>query len=314
MNYRLTILGSHSARPMIDKHPSAQVLQINPSELFLIDCGEGTQVQLLRYGIKAMRISRIFISHLHGDHYLGLLGLLDTYALSGRSADLHIYAPPMLEEVIKLHCKISKYPMPYRIVFQSVVADQARIIYSDTYIVVSTVVLQHSATPCTGFVFQQQPLQRRMLRAKILQYDIPNAAIKHIKAGNDYTLPNGTRIPNDELTDAPRAPHSYAYCSDTAYAPDIIPHIAGVSVLYHEATYLQDRAHKAAERGHSTAAQAAQIAQAAQVGRLLIGHFSAAYHDYSAFLTEARPYFSPTYLATEGSAFEFIDPTWQPTT
>lgn len=308
MGFKLTILGSNSARPILARRPSAQVLQIN-EELFLIDCGEGTQLQMLKYGIKASKINRIFISHLHGDHYLGLVGLLDTLALSERKAPMYIYGPPMLEQIIALHHQISGFRAPYPIIFQALTADQSCVIYETTELNVSTVVLSHRV-PCTGFVFREKPLQRRILKSKIIEYNIPFADIPSLKQGNNYTLPNGQTLPNSELTDANRAPYSYAYCSDTAYSIDILPSIEKVSVLYHEATYLDDKAAKAVARGHSTAKEAASIALQANAKRLILGHYSSSYQDISLFLTESRPIFPQSYLAIEGKVYDFGNEEW----
>jgi len=308
MGFKLTILGSNSARPILARRPSAQILQAN-QETFLIDCGEGTQLQMIKYGIKSSKINHIFISHLHGDHYLGLIGLLDTLALSGRTTPMHIYGPPMLEKVLDLHHQISGFPSPYPIVFHPLIADQSRIIYETPELTVSTLVLSHRI-PCTGFVFREKNLARRLLKAKTLEYNIPFTDFHDIKKGNDYTLPNGIVILNHELTDANRPPYSYAYCSDTAYFPDILPHIQNVSVLYHEATYLQDKISKAAIRGHATAQEAAAIALQANAERLILGHFSSSYQDLNPFLTEARPTFAQTYIAIEGKTFDFKDKEW----
>lgn len=308
MGFKLTILGSNSARPILARRPSAQVLQIN-EELFLIDCGEGTQLQMLKYGIKMSKINHIFISHLHGDHYLGLLGLLDTLALLERKSPIYIYGPPMLEQTIALHHQISGFPSPYPIIFQGLTANHSRVIYETTALSISTVALLHRI-PCTGFVFREKPLSRRILKSKLIEYDIPFADIPNIKQGNDYTLPNGRILPNNELTDANRAPYSYAYCSDTAYFTDILPAIEKVSVLYHEATYLEDKAHKAAPRGHSTAKEAASIALQANAKRLILGHYSSSYQDISPFLTESRSIFEQSYLAIEGKVYDFENKQW----
>jgi ribonuclease Z len=302
MTFELTILGSNSAKPVFDRHPSAQALQID-NQIYLIDCGEGTQMQLTRYGVRNGKINHIFISHLHGDHYLGLIPLLDSFALNSRTATLHLYAPPDLKRAIDLHYDISNGKLPYELAFHPTQDKQAQLILDSNRLQVYSFPLQHGRLPCTGFLFAEKKLPRRIIAHKIAQYQIPFTQINDIKNGADFTTSDGTIIPHAELTTENRVPYSYAYCSDTAYTETILPHIAGVDLLYHESTYLHDLAQKALERGHSTAQQAAQIALKAGAKRLIIGHYSSKYADLQPFENEARAVFPFTDLAIEGKCF-----------
>lgn len=300
--FELTILGSNSAKPVFDRHPSAQALQIN-QEIYLIDCGEGTQSQLTRYGVRRSKINHIFISHLHGDHYLGLLPLLDSFALDSRSTPLHLYAPPGLKRVIDLHHEVSNGRLPYELVFYPVHAEHSTVILDTPQLSVSTLPLCHGRLPCTGFLFAEKTLPRKIIAEKIAQYEIPFDHINDIKNGDNFTTAQGIVIPHNELTIPNRAPYSYAYCSDTTYTETILPYIQGVNILYHEATYLKNLTQKAFERGHSTAEQAAQIALKAEAQHLIIGHYSSKYKDLQPFTEEARAIFPHTDLAIEGRRY-----------
>ncbi len=307
MAVKLTVLGVNSASPAYGRHPSAQVLQVN-EQLFLIDCGEGTQMRLNTFRIKSSKIRYIFITHMHGDHYLGLPALIDSFNLSGRTKALDIYGPPDLLKVLELHWSITgktQAQLPFPLSFHPVLADESSLLLETEAIEVSSVVLEHGIA-CTGFVFRQKPNDRKMIGEKIETYNIPYTAIPSIKKGADFVQEDGTIIPNKELTLDPLPPASYAYCSDTAYSESIVPHIKGVDVLYHEATYLKDKSLVALERGHSTAEQAAMIAQLAEVKYLLLGHFSSRYYELSPFLREARAIFPNTHLAEEGSTYELV--------
>ncbi len=303
--FSVTILGSNSAMPVYDRHPSAQVLNIN-EQLYLIDCGEGTQIQLQKYNIRPSKINHIFISHLHGDHYLGLVPLLDTFALLGRTAPIHLYGPPLLIKVIDLHRTINGWTIddaPYKIHFHPLDPLNSELILDSKKLIVKSIPMNHRV-PCTGFLFEEKPKERKMLAEKITTFNIPYTAIPNIKKGADYTTTEGKVIPNEELTVPPPPTRSYAYCSDTAYNESILPIIKGVDLLYHEATYLEDRAELAAPRGHSTAKEAALIAQKAGVKKLLLGHFSSRYHELHPFVEEAKTVFEHSKLATEGHVFE----------
>lgn len=303
MSFSLTILGANSAQPAYGRHPTAQIISLK-NRNFLVDCGEGTQIQLSKYHIKRSKIDHIFISHLHGDHFWGLFPLLDSMMLAGRKKTLHLYAPAGIWEFKKLYRQLSgNFDYTYPIVFHELHADESRIILETDAYTVSTIILEHRM-PCTGFLFQEKPADRKMIGTKIEAYQIPYTQIPGIKKGANFTLPNGTIIPNNELTLPPPAPVSYAYCSDTAYTESILPIIQNATLLYHEATYLEDMKSVAKERGHATAKEAATIAQKANVGQLIIGHFSSRYHDLNPFLQEAQTIFANTALAEEGTVFE----------
>lgn len=300
MTFTVTILGSSSAKPAYDRHPSAQVLQCG-NDLYLIDCGEGTQMQMQRFNINPFKITHIFISHLHGDHYLGLLPLLDSLMLNNRTKPLYLFAPEDCMRAIVLHRQISahNYQPDYELIFQPTQAQAPEVIVDNKYLTVTTLPLQHGL-PCTGFLFKQKQAHRKMIGTAIEKYQIPYHLIPDIKKGADYTTPQGMVIPNNLLTTLPPAPLSYAYCSDTAYSEPLIPLVKGVDVLYHESTYLSDMQEVAPLRGHSTSIDAAKIARAASVGKLFLGHFSPRYDRLHHYLHEARPFFPDTYLATEG--------------
>lgn len=305
MKFQLTILGSSSATPVRNRFPSSQLLNIN-EKLFLIDCGEATQIQLLRYGLKASRIDHIFISHMHGDHYFGLPGLLSTLHLNGRTRPLHLYGPPELMEIVRLTLDYSETQLRYPLEFYHVDAREPMQVLETTEITVETIIMNHRI-PCTGFLFREKPRLPNIRREKIAELQIPPPAIAAIKHGEDFTLPDGRVISNEELTIPPRPSRAYAYCSDTLVKPDIIPQITGVDLLYHEATFTSDMLERAGETFHSTAAQAAGIALEAGVKKLIIGHFSARYRELSSLLEEARAVFPATDLAKEGEVFQVDD-------
>ena len=302
MTFALTVLGSSSATPIYDRHPTSQLLNVR-EKLFLIDCGEGTQSQLMRYRIKFKRIKHIFISHLHGDHYLGLMGLLSTMHLQGRTTELHLYGQEDLMDIIEMQLRFSNTVLNYNLIFHPTRYYIANNIYEDEDIVVRTIILNHRI-PCTGFLFKEKQKPRKLRINKIQHYNIPFKFYKDIKNGQDYSLPNGDVIKNDELTLPPRKPRSYAYCSDTIYDESIVENIKNVDLLYHEATFLHELAERAKATYHTTSLQAAQIAEKAGAKKLLIGHFSARYKDLSPLLEEAKTVFSNTELALEGKTFE----------
>lgn len=299
---QLTILGINSAKPVRDRHPSAQILNIH-ERLLLIDCGEGTQMQLLKYRIKAAKISHIFISHLHGDHYLGLIPLLDSFNLDNRTAPIYLYAPPNLQRVMQLHLEVSGAHFGFPVHFYPLRYDQPELIAELPSFTVKSIPLAHYRTPCTGFVFREKTPELHILPEKIAQYQIPNACIKGIKQGKDFVTSQGICIPNKELTKPGRQALAYAYCSDTAYTESILPHLTNIQLLYHEATYLDDCEYLAQQRGHSTAKQAASIAQKAGVQQLLIGHFSSRYGSLQGFADEAQSIFPQTFIAEEGKKY-----------
>lgn len=297
--FDIHILGCGSALPTLRHWPSAQLVNIR-EKLFLIDCGEGTQVQFRRSRQKFSRLSAIFVSHLHGDHIFGLIGLLSTFSLAGRTAPLHIYAHAELETLMQPWLEFFCKGIEFDVVFHAHPTDGApHIIYDDRSVSVTAFPLRHRV-PCCGFLFQEKATLPHIRRDMIDFLNIPRYAINSIKEGADWTDAEGTVWPNDRLV-VPAAPaRSYAYCSDTCFLPEIVPIIRDVDVLYHEATFGTEYAARAQETLHSTAAQAAQIAQAAEVGRLVIGHYSSRYEDETPLLLEAQAVFPDTELAKEG--------------
>ena len=301
MIFEVSILGSSSATPIYQRHPTAQVLNIH-ERLFLVDCGEGTLIQLNRYKIKFHRINHIFISHLHGDHYLGVLGLLSTMHLQGRTIPINLFCPPQLKEIIEIQLKYSETILRFPINYYLLDSKNREVIFSDDDIEVSTIILNHRI-PCTGFLFKEKPRFRKLIKDQLQKYSIPVTAYQDLKNGLDYVDQNGRVIANSIVTSDPRKPRSYAFCSDTCYDENILPTINMVDLLYHEATFLSDKEERAKETYHSTAAQAATIAKKANVSRLIIGHFSARYKNLYPLLDEAKEVFAETTLAMEGDVF-----------
>ena len=301
MIFEVSILGSSSATPIYQRHPTAQVLNIH-ERLFLVDCGEGTLIQLNRYKIKFHRINHIFISHLHGDHYLGVLGLLSTMHLQGRTIPINLFCPPQLKEIIEIQLKYSETILRFPINYYLLDSKNREVLFSDDDIEVSTIILNHRI-PCTGFLFKEKPRFRKLIKDQLQKYSIPVTAYQDLKNGLDYVDQNGRVIANSIVTSDPRKPRSYAFCSDTCYDENILPTINKVDLLYHEATFLSDKEERAKETYHSTAAQAATIAKKANVSRLIIGHFSARYKNLYPLLDEAKEVFAETTLAMEGDVF-----------
>lgn len=295
--FDIHILGCGSALPTTRHQASSQVLNIR-EKLFMIDCGEGTQVQLRHSRLRFNRLNHIFISHLHGDHCFGLLGLISTFGLLERTADLHIYCHADLEKLLVPHIDFFCKGMSYRVIFHPFSTDRAAVIYNDRSVSVETIPLRHRLPTC-GFLFREKPTPRHILREMTDFYQIPVCMMNRLKNGEDYILPTGERIPNERLTSPPAPIRSYAYCSDTCYLPRITEQIKGVDLLYHEATFAESEAPRAKQTLHSTARQAAQIASQAQARRLMIGHFSARYDNEELLLTEAQEIFPHTILAHE---------------
>ena len=296
--FDLHILGCGSALPTMRHQATSQVLNIR-EKLFMIDCGEGTQVQLRRSRLKFSRLNHIFISHLHGDHCFGLIGVISTFGMLERTADLHIYSHPdliaLLQSQIDFFCK----GMSYDVVFHPFNPKARDIIYDDRSVSVETIPLHHRMPTC-GFLFREKPTPNHIKREMIDFYQIPVWMINRIKNGEDFITEEGQTIPNEWLTTPSVPPRSYAYCSDTAYLPEIIPYIHQVDLLYHEATFKDADAARAHETFHSTAKEAATIARDAEVKRLLIGHYSARYEDLLPLKQEAVKIFPETTLAKEG--------------
>lgn len=296
----LTILGNNSAIPAFGRNPTAQVLQ-NLDECFLIDCGEGTQLQLTRYKIKRSKINHIFISHLHGDHYFGLIGLISSMGLQGRTTDLYVYAPALLENILLLQFEAAKTTLPFTLHFKAL--DGEGIIYQGSKITVESFTVSHRID-CWGFLFREKKNPRKLDPDRVKSYEIPASFYDALQKGSDYTTKKGTIIPNEEVTIPNTAGRSYAYCADTIYDESIALKVQQVDVIYHEATYLKDLEERAAARFHSTTTQAASIALKAGASRLLIGHFSSKYELLDEFLSEACEVFPQTELALEGLCFK----------
>ncbi len=301
--FRLTILGSSGAMPTSKRLTSAQLLK-HSNRLFLLDCSEGTQILMKRLKIPLMKINHIFISHLHGDHYLGLPGLLFTMHLLGRNNELNIYSPPGLKKIIEIQFDICNLKTSYEITFHEI-EQGGSVIYNDPTIKIETIEMSHSI-PTYGFLFSEKPLERNIKKKYVDKYDIPVDQILQIKAGSSYTTPKGEVLANEELTITPPQPRSYAFCSDTSYTEKFIDQINGVDMIYHEATFMKDFAETAKEKHHSTTTEAATIALKAGAKKLLVGHYSARYDNNTLkhYLKEARDIFPNTLLAEEGKVFE----------
>lgn len=300
--FKLTILGCSSATPTSKRHPTSQVLNIGNS-YFLIDCGEGTQIQLRKYKIKFQRINHIFISHLHGDHYLGLMGFLMSMHLLGRTEELHLYCKAELKEIIDIQLKHSQTGLCYPIIYHPLKYDESEIIYENDKLTVETILLSHRIPTC-GFLFKEKSLLRSIIKEKLDEYNIPIEKIPGIKAGNDFITEKGILVPNKELTEEPPMPKAYAYCSDTCYMDSVAEKVKGVDLLYHEATFMNDRKERAKETFHSTTIDAGNIAKKANVKKLLIGHYSARYKELEPMLAETKTVFENSFLAHEGDTHQ----------
>lgn len=300
---KLTILGCYAATPRTFTNPTAQVLEIR-NRLFLIDCGEGTQVQLRKNKIKFSKINHVLISHLHGDHFFGLIGLLSTFALLNRTNDLHIYGPKGIKEIICLQLKLSNSWTSYGLVFHELESTESEVIFEDETVIVKTIPLNHRIYT-NGFLFQEKLRERKINSVAVQNYEIDKCYYQNIKNGKDIRLDNGLVIANELLSLDPIPPLSYAFCSDTSYSETIIPIINQVDVLYHEATFLESELVLAQKTMHSTAIQAATIALKANVKQLIVGHYSTRYENISDFKTEAETVFLNVTLADDGKSFDF---------
>jgi ribonuclease Z len=299
--FELTILGSNSAIPIHGRHHTAQYLKIQ-NHHFLIDCGEGTQLQLQHYGLKAQRLEAIFISHLHGDHYLGLVGLLSSLHLQGRTKDLHLFGPHQLSEIITTQLRYSQTTFRYPLHFHPLNMDDGQVIFENNKFSVTTIPLQHRI-PCVGFIFQEKP-HPLIINKEKLPVDISFQEMAGLKKGVDILDDSGNVMYKaKDLTHRRKKSRSYAYCSDTLYVPALAKTLKDVDILYHEATFLTEKELKATNTYHATAGQAAQLAKDATVGKLLIGHFSARYKNLIPLQEEARKIFKKSYLAIEGHTF-----------
>ncbi len=300
--FSVTILGSGSATPTLHRFPTSQVVRLN-EQLYLIDCGEGTQIQLRKFGFKLGKINHIFISHLHGDHIFGLPGLISSLALHGKKGELHIYAhsdlPAMMEGMMKFmneatDLKVTYHPLNFK---------RNSILFEDRKIRISSFPLKHRI-PCCGFLFQELAPELHLDKRALKIYDIPVSQRLNIKNGADLTLPDGSVIPNCDLTLPPSPTRSYAFCTDTIFRKEILPTIEGVNLLYHEATFASDLAALAKKTFHTTSSQAAEMAKSAEVKKLIIGHFSSRYKNISQLVEEARAIFPETYDVNDGDTFE----------
>ena len=296
--FELHIIGCGSANPTQKHMPACQVLSTH-GKMFMIDCGEGTQTRFAKMRLSMKRVGHIFISHAHADHCLGLPGLICTMSLLGRTSQLHIHAPQELESFLQSAIQLFCPNLEFEVLFHTVDTTKHQMVYEDRSIEVWSLPLRHRV-PCCGYLFREKPGQRHILRDIIDMYEIPVCQINNIKAGMDWTMPDGTIIPNERLTTAPTPTRSYAYCSDTTPLPSLVPMIKGVDLLYHEATFDAENEFRACQTFHSTTIEAAQIARDAEVGRLLIGHYSSRMHDEQQMLSEAQQIFPQTLLSNEG--------------
>ena len=302
MSFKLTILGSNSAVPLIDRNPTSQLLNVN-ERFFLIDCGENTQVQLRKYGLSFQRIHHIFISHLHGDHYFGLIGLITSMHLLGRKKELHLYAHEQLKEIINIQLSASNTDLSFPLFFHNLSTNSEAILFEDDLITISNFLLDHTLN-CSGFIFKEKKYKRRLDRKKIEYFNIHYNFFTSLMKGRDY-IKDDVMIKNSELTRDPEFFHSYAFCSDTSFSKEIISRVKNIDVLYHETTFAKDVLERARETGHSTTHQAGQIAKRAKAKLLITGHYSQRYTDLSILLEETKEVFQNSMLSYSGMTFDF---------
>ncbi len=299
----ITILGCHSATPTVSQHPTAQVLEMK-GHLFLVDCGEGTQMQLRKYKVKFSRIRHIFISHLHGDHFYGLVGLISTFLLLGRKAELHIYGPKGIKQAILLLLKLGNAYTNYPLYFHELEKTSPQLIFENEKVSVETIPLNHRVYT-NGFLFKEKPDDRKLNVEAARKLNIDLSYYHKIKQGFDVENKAGKLIANKEITFDPPPPKSYAYCTDTAYNPSMVTQIEGATVMYHESTFLEEHQHLCEKTKHSTAKEAAVIAKKANVGTLILGHYSGRYRNKELFRKEAQEIFENVELAEDGKTFSF---------
>jgi ribonuclease Z len=300
--FGLTILGNNSAIPAFDRHPTAQALTYE-DQIYLIDCGEGTQIQLGRYKIKRSKIHHIFISHLHGDHYFGLIGLLTSMGLMNREHPLHLYGPPMLYEIVTMQLKAAGTHLPFPLEFHPIT--KAGVLHEGAKMQISCFPVKHRI-PCFGFRFKEKKLPRKLLLQEAHSLHIPPSFFHHLQLGEDYITPDGIRIANERVTSPNPPGRVYAYSADTIYDEGLATFVSGANLLYHETTYLDEMQERAAQRYHTTTKQAAHLATKAGVKSLIIGHFSSKYESLQPFLTEAAEVFPNTRLAIEGVTYRVL--------
>ncbi|MBK0383236.1 ribonuclease Z [Pedobacter sp. SD-b] len=298
MKFEVTILGSSSATPIFHRNPTSQILNVN-EKLLMIDCGEGTQQQMLRFGIKYHKIDYIFISHLHGDHYFGLVGLISSMHLNGRKKPLYLFAPKEIKEILEVQFKHSATVIKFPIEYYATQNNTSEVILETNDVVVETILLNHRI-PTTGFLFKEKQRLRKVNKELVEGLNIPQEYYQLLKKGIDFKDEKGKLHKAIDLTIEADIPKSYAYCSDTLADGTYLPQIQGVDLLYHESTFMHDMVDRAKETYHTTALEAATIAKECVVKKLLIGHFSARYRDLSPLLMEAKEVFPESYLAIEG--------------
>ena len=303
MKASLTILGCGSALPTRKNFPSSQLLEIRDKQ-FLIDCGEGTQIRMRQMGLKTNRLGHIFISHLHGDHCFGLIGLISSFGMLNRTADLHIHAQADLEKIMEIQLLYFCADLPYNVIFHTINPRKHELIFEDRSVQVFSIPLKHRV-PCCGFLFEEKPRDRHIIRDMIDFYHIPTWRIPKIKQGEDFIADDGEIVSNTLLTTAPEPPKRFAYCSDTAYSEKIIPIIENADCLFHEATFMEEEMLRSKQTEHSTARQAGEIARKANVKKLIIGHYSARYIHQNELLEEAKAEFENTVLGEDLKVYEF---------
>lgn len=302
--FKIHILGCGSALPTLKHNASSQLIEMR-GKCFMVDCGEGAQMQFRRSHIHFSKLNAIFISHMHGDHCFGLMGLLSTLGMLGRTSKLRIYAPKDYEPIFRQQVEFFMQTMEYEMEMIPIDTEKQQVIYEDHSLTVETVPLQHRV-PCCGFIFREKPTLPHIRRDMIDYYGIPVSQINNIKNGADWTNEDGNVIPNARLVQPADSPRSYAYCSDTRFVPGLKEQVKGVTVLYHESTYTAEQEDRAKIYYHSTARQAATIAAGAGVGTLLLGHYSARYNDEQVLLEEAKAVFDHSILSQEGMVFDVV--------
>jgi ribonuclease Z len=300
--FKIHILGCGSALPTLHHNATSQIVEIR-GKFFMIDCGEGTQIQVRRSKVHFSKVQAVFISHLHGDHCFGLFGMISTFGMTGRTAPLQIYAPKEFEDYFKLSMELFCKGLEYKVIFHPVDTTETNVIYEDKSLTVETIPLEHRV-PCCGFLFREKPTAPHIRRDMIDYYNIPISQINNVKAGSDWTTIDGDIIPNSRLTTPADNPRSYAYCSDTRYMKQLYKKVIGVNVLYHESTYASEHKDRAKTYYHSTSQEAATVAHEACVGKLLLGHYSARYINEDVLLSEAKAIFPNSFLTNEGMVFE----------
>jgi ribonuclease Z len=300
--FEVLILGSGSAIPNKNKNHTSQVVVYN-NKHFLFDCGEGTQIQLKKFGVSLQKIDHIFISHLHGDHYLGLAGLVSSLTLLGREKKLFIYGPPRIKDVINLHFQIANSRSAFDIEYVETQDKSLEILYDVGNVTISSFPVKHKI-PTTGFLVTAGSRKRKLVASSLKKYDVPKHLRAGISEGRDYKTEAGTVIKNEDLTTDPLPVRRYAFCADTRYLPELTEYLEGVNLMYHETSFLKEDKKRAKIHFHTTAEQAAELAKTCKVEKLLIGHFSNKYQDDQAFITESRSVFKETYIAKEGERYE----------